>query len=273
MIVHRTENLFARRGLAAARVMPGIALVACVALLLLASCSESQRLTVATDGSGSADVEVTLAPMLVSYLHDLMASMGNTGGADAGGTGAASGAPPIFDLGRIRAAFGRLPGVSGVAVESPSEGSLSVRFAFRSLGALLEGPQTADGQNPITLTKAGGATTIRFSLDRENVQALTSLPPVRDDPLFLALLPKGKGRVTEAQELELLDYAFGDYAPEGSTVAAVVRASAIRVTLAVGGQIVSQQGGTVQGNTVLFTLPLLRLLTLEQPIAYEVTYR
>ncbi len=268
---HRTENLFVRRRRAAAFLKPGIALAACAALFLLASCSESQRLTVAADGSGTADVEVTLAPMLVSYLHDLMASMGDAD--DNSASGAATGAPPIFDLERIRTAFGQLPGVSGLVVRSPSDGSLTLRFAFRSLRALLGGPQAATSHNPVALTSANGSTTIRFHLDRENLQALTSLPPLRDNPLLLALIPKGTSRVTEAQELELLEYAFGDYSPKGSTVGAVVRASTIRVTLTVEGRIVSQLGGSVQGNTVVFTLPLLRLLTLEQPIDYEVTFQ
>jgi len=265
---HRNENPFARRGLASVLLRLSVALAAS-SMLFFASCSESQRLTVAADGSGTADVEVTLAPMLVSYLHDLMASMA---GADDNGGGAA-GAPPIFDLERVRAAFGQLPGVSGLAVGAPSDGTLTLRFAFRSLRALLGGPQAAEGSNPITLTTSGGATTIRFYLDRGNLQALTSLPPLRDNPLLLALVPKGTSRVTEAQELELLDYAFGDYAPKGSTVGAVVRASAIHVSLTVEGQIVSQRGGTQAGNTVVFTLPLLRLLTLEQPVDYAVTYR
>ncbi len=278
---HSTENLFARRmpdlapsgRRSARRKRPHLSLGVCLAagalLLLLASCSESQRLVVAADGSGSAEVEVRLSPMLVSYLHDLMASMESEGTRG----GSTTAAPPIFDLPRVRSAFERLPGVSGVEAHSPSDGSLSLRFAFRSLSELLQGPQAGGGRNPMALTTVDGATTIRFHLDRENLIALTSLPPLRDNPLLLALIPKEGSQVTEAQELDLLEYAFGDYAPADSSVAAVVRASAIRVSLTVEGRILAQQGGTQEGNTVVFTAPLLRILALERPLDYSVTFR
>jgi hypothetical protein len=52
-----------------------------------------------------------------------------------------------------------------------------------------------------------------------------------------------------------------------------VKKSFIEVAIRPEGEIVSQTGGVVSNGTVVFRIPLLRLLVLDKPLDYSVTFK
>lgn len=87
------------------------------------------------------------------------------------------------------------------------------------------------------------------------------------DPLFAQLGPQGTGRVTDEDYLSMIRFSIGDDAP------GLLKKSFITLTVLPPGEMVSQSGGTVSGNSVVFRIPVLRVLVLDRPLDYAVTFR
>ena len=79
------------------------------------------------DGSGTASIHVSLDPLVVRYLSDLLAATG----------GQVSAQQPLFDLGRIKSDFTQLPGVTLVAASSPTPSTLDLDVAFTQVGQIV----------------------------------------------------------------------------------------------------------------------------------------
>ncbi|HUX21944.1 MAG TPA: hypothetical protein VMW69_11950, partial [Spirochaetia bacterium] len=97
-------------------------------IVILAGCSMHQSIVLNPDGSGSADVQVALGPLVVQYMNDILGSLGSEP------TDPASG-PPLFDLGQIRSAFDAVPDVKLVDLSAPSRSTLRLRLAFSDINA------------------------------------------------------------------------------------------------------------------------------------------
>ncbi len=166
-------------------------------------------------------------------------------------------------------------GLTAVSVKV-SGSALSVSAAARSLEDLLKGAFTADS----------GAKTLRLRLDRAAVNAAADLlPPSTRDYLDLLMAPALTGEVMDAEEYrDLTAAAYGktvagelDAARFGLTVRAPARITAASVTTAgpAGSAGSAGPAGTVasfSADTAAFTIPLITLLTLEEPLSLEVRW-
>jgi hypothetical protein len=79
--------------------------------------------------------------------------------------------------------------------------------------------------------------------------------------------PQANDTITEAEYLEMIKFSLGDEGP------ALVKKSFIEMAIRPEGEIVSQTGGTQTNGTVVFRIPLLRLLVLDKPLDYSVTFK
>jgi hypothetical protein len=65
----------------------------------------------------------------------------------------------------------------------------------------------------------------------------------------------------------MIRFSLGDDGP------GLVKKSSIVITVRPEGDIVSQTGGTAAGDEVVFRIPLLRLLVLDTPLDFSLTFR
>ncbi len=79
--------------------------------------------------------------------------------------------------------------------------------------------------------------------------------------------PQGTGPVTEKDYLSMISFSVGDEAP------GLLKKSFITLTVRPHGDILSQSGGTQTADSVVFRIPVLRVLVLDTPLEYSVTYR
>jgi hypothetical protein len=235
---------------------PGIRILALIVLAALTlGCSVSQRVALEPDGSGTATVRIRLEKILLDYMQDLSE---------------VSGAAPkekgrIFDVEEIRKGFASRPQVTLTRIESASPERLDMELSFRSIEKLFAAPDKP--QTILTLKKASEGTTLRVHLDRKNFSQLLELAPFLKNPLFEGLGPQENDNATEAEYLELIDLALGD---GGS---AALKASFIETTVTVKGKVVAQTGGTPVAGGVAFRIPLLRVLLLDKPLDYSLTFK
>jgi hypothetical protein len=85
----------------------------------------------------------------------------------------------------------------------------------------------------------------------------------------MLLPPAGMG--TE-EYTEYLVWALEEYEEPSSLREKITNAS-IRLNVDVDGEVISQSGGVVDGNTVRFEVSLVELLTLPSPRTYAVEFR
>ena len=52
-----------------------------------------------------------------------------------------------------------------------------------------------------------------------------------------------------------------------------IKESVLEATVTVPGSVESQSGGKLDGSTVSFSIPLIRVLLLEEPLDYSIIYR
>jgi hypothetical protein len=225
------------------------------ALLSLAGCSVSQRVTLEPEGSGTAVVRIRLERILMDYLQDLSEVNG----------AAAKDKGRIFDVEEIRKGFASRPEVTLRRIESASPERLEMELEFRSIEKLFAAPEKP--QTILTLKKDAEGTTLHAHLDRKNFSQLLELAPFLKNPLFEGLGPQENDDATEAEYLELIDLALG----EGGSAA--LKASVIETTIAVKGKVVAQSGGSLVNGGVQFRIPLLRVLLLDKPLDYSLTFK
>jgi len=234
-----------------------LALLALSAFAVLAAlgCAVNQRVALEASGAGTASVHIKMEKILMDYLRDLS----EVGGSTTKQKG------QIFNVEDIRKGFATRQGVTLTRIDSPSPERLDMDLAFVSvekLFAAADKPQTI-----LTLKQDAQGTTLRAHLDRKNFSQLLELAPFLKNPLFEGLGPQENDNTTEAEYLELIDLALG----QGG--AAALKASFIETTILVKGQVVAQTGGKPVAGGVLFRIPLLRILLLDKPLDYSVTYK
>jgi hypothetical protein len=240
------------------RIFRAALLPAAALLLVLSSCTMTNTVVVKTDGSGTVAVRLEVTKLFSEYL----ASMAELSGqADAAKSG------QLFDLKEIRKGFESKPGITVRKLASPRPEVLEADLAFRSLQEVFAADVALKSAGVVTFTQANGTRTVKLHLDRANYKQLSALFPGVSNPLVEGMGPQANDTITEAEYLEMITFSLGEEGP------ALVKKSFIDVAIRPEGEIVSQSGGTVSGGTVLFRIPLLRLLVLDKPLDYSVTFK
>ncbi|WP_455382299.1 hypothetical protein [Salinispira pacifica] len=234
-------------------------------LVAFLSCSSRQQVDLSVNGSGEAQVEIHLTPVLVSYLQDLAATVNGT---------APSKSQPIFDLNALKAAFSRYPGLVLDQASTPGIGTLALWVRFADVSRLLDG---ANGRvaDFVDFRRDGDLRTLTVRLDRDVVDQLLTLTPLSGSVAGSVLLPPAGSSMSSEEYVSYLGWALEDYAngADGPSIERIIRSSEVDVDITVEGRIVSAKGGKVKGNVVSFSIPVVKLLTLSNALVYSVSFR
>jgi len=231
------------------------ALLLALAAALLLGCSIRQDVTVQTTGSGTVAMRIQLEKVFMDYLQDLAELTGDAGGGR------------IFKVDEIRKSFAERDDLELRRINSPTPDLLEMEIAFRSIETAFAREEKLQEAGIVAFAKVPEGYSIRFHLDRSNFGDIQEFLPFLKNPLFEGLAPQEGDVTTEAEYLEMIELALGE---EGSEM---LKASTIETRVAVKGTLVSQQGGSVSGNTVTFRIPLLRVLLLDKPVDYSIVFR
>jgi hypothetical protein len=229
--------------------------VAVVLTLALGACSVRQDITVAVDGSGTADVDIVLDEIFIRYLRDLSGSVGGE-----------SEDLRIFDVDEIRRRFAERPGIELTQIGRGGPGLLSLSLRFDDVAALL----AEEGTSFLNVERSDGTSRLEILVSRAAVEEALSYSPLEGSAVSQMLLPPA-GMGTE-EYTDYLVWALEEY-EEPEDLRPKIENAAIRLTVAVEGEIVSQYGGVRTGNTVRYDVSLVELLTLEEPRRYGVEFR
>ncbi len=229
-----------------------------LATLALLSCSVNQALSISGDGSGTLATHAEVAPLLRDYLSSLAEMSGGDSPLKKG---------QVFDAAAVRKDFQARPGVTVLRAVTPTPASLDLDLGFDSLADAVRGQGALSDAGAVTLVDDGDRATLTLKLDRSTYGQLTALFPPLRDPVMQQLGPQGTGKVSESDYLDMIRFSIGDDAP------ALLKKSFFTLTVRPEGEILSQVGGTVSAGVVTFRIPVLRMLVLDRPLVYSVTYR
>ena len=227
-------------------------------MLLLASCTVNQTISIKNDGSGT----LILHAEVTKVLHDYLASL-----AEVAGNGALMKGGKVFDAASIRKDFESRPGLTVKKVATPTADSLDLEIAYASVQNIFSSVDTLKSSGALVYSEAAGKKTIRLHLDRTNYTQLSALFPLLKDPTFASLMPQVGDTITDEDYLSMIQFSIGDEGP------ALLKKSFITLTIDPEGEILSQTGGTVSAGAVVFRIPLIRMLVLDKPLDYSVTFK
>jgi len=229
-----------------------------LAAVLLASCSVSQTLVIKSDGSGSLSMRVEITKVMHDYISSLAEVVGKDDVLSSG---------KIFDVAEIQKGFESQPGVTIKRIATPTPDVLEADVAYASIQKVLLGGDALKAGGVFSYTEAAGKKTLKIHLDKRNFSQLSTLFPLLSNPMFEGMGPQADQAVTESEYLDMIGFSLGDQGP------AALKKSYIDLTVKPEGEILSQTGGTKSSSAVLFRIPLLRILVLDKPLDYSLSWR
>ena len=234
------------------------AVAVALASLLLLGCTSQQDLHLRADGSGTTELRMEVHEVLVRYLADLQ-GLFDVDPADT----------PIFDLDEMEEVFAANDALELVSAETPQNNVLQLRLRFDDVARIAA---ARDGSNDdlLSLEREGQTQTLRIFLNPITVRELLALTPIGEVAEFL-LPPRGQD-MSSSEYVEYIVWALEEY-ESAAVLRTVVSEAAIELRVTVDGQLISQQGGQREGNAVVFRIPVVELLTIQQPVRYSLTYR
>jgi hypothetical protein len=236
---------------------PGyLVLVVFIFSVLTISCQVKQDISITLNGSGSSDLTVELEPVFVYYILDLAEAFSDPDETES---------IDVFELEEIKKQINERPGATVNKISSPDQRTLQLSFSFSDIRELLASGDD-DVRDIISFSTTKGVNRIHFHLEKSNYSRLTNLFPLLKNQVFENLAPQVNEDIPAAEYLEIIEFAMGEDGP------VAVQASDIIIKVKIQGTVVSQKGGTVKNNTVLFQVPLLRVCLLNQPLDFEIEY-
>jgi hypothetical protein len=231
-------------------------LIFAVLSLGLGSCGASISGRLERGGAGDFDVSASLAPAVSAKIRDFLAlSQGNAGAGEL-----------LINAPAIAFSMSRAPGVAHAGFRNTGPASLEGPVKISSAGDFLA-PSGKAGFISFQESPGGGGRAA-ITLNRETAPDMLGLisPDVTYN-LMLLFAPIATGdRLSKEEYLTQVGLIHGE------AVAAEIIQARIQASVEFPGPLVSVKGGTFSGRKAEFTIPLVDLLVLEEPLNYEVVW-
>lgn len=235
------------------RSLLAIGVLCVVGALALYSCASTQQVALRRDGSGSVHFRVKIEKILIDAARSLSPS------------GAEKSSGGEFDIPKIKKVFSTNPDVTLESLDTPSPGVLTGSFTFNDIGKLFDNSASGSASDIVRFTR-GASSVFTVHITRDNFAQIADLAGMKSNPLYQMFGPEQNSATSESDLDQMMTYVLGSGGP------AALKASSIDVYVHVNGKIMSQTGGVLDGNTVHFHIPLVRLLLLREPLDYSITF-
>ena len=118
-----------------------------------------------------------------------------------------------------------------------------------------------------SFTTIDNINTVLVEINYETVEQFLLANPSMNSPLMESFGPLANRGLNNEDYLDMMQFALGDESRVG------IQESYLVMDINVDGKIISQSGGTkVDQDTVRFKIPLLRILLLDEPESFSVSF-
>ncbi len=229
--------------------------------IFLSSCAMKQEIFLKTDGSGSVNFEMKLAPYfteVVSQLSDLVPSEGQERPGDG----------KFFNIPKLKEDFSKRHGVKLKKLESPVPEKLTGSFVFTDINTAVTDAGKTKNPGIFSFKTINGVSTLSVDISYETMESLLSENPSMNNPLMENFGPLANRDLSESDYLDMMEYMLGEESRQG------IMDSFLDLVIKVHGKVISQSGGKKTGDkTVRFKIPLIKILVLKKPLHYSVEFK
>ena len=219
------------------------------------SCSAKQSINVAENGDISCDLNIKITNMFTSYIDDLSEAVGVGKNADS-----------YFDVAQIKKSFASYKSVTLERVSTPTKQDLNLKCTIKNDAKGIA--EASDGI--LTLSENNEIKKIKFLFDIHKYKNISNKFLIEENPVLSRLAPYPEDPFTEEEYLDTADYIFSEYSKDALSI---IKNCLVDIEINVKGRIVSAKGGKISGNKATFSIPVVKFLTLYEPISLEVEYR
>ncbi|MDA3941369.1 MAG: hypothetical protein PF693_19025 [Spirochaetia bacterium] len=224
----------------------------------LIGCSSKQDIYISNTGEGTVSIDINLDKILTSYVGDLLGGFSNLENKDIN----------LFDTHKINSIITELESVFLTDIISDSSESLHLELSFLDPGKIFDEPEVSGAPNLISFSTRRvnnkDRKKISLYLSKGNFNTIMSLVGMKDSEILDTFGPQDNP-YSESEYLDLMEFLFEEY-ESSYGIRSIVKASEILINLKVDGQIVDCYGCNGSGSDVLIKIPLLDIVTLEEPI-------
>jgi hypothetical protein len=228
--------------------------------IITPSCTLKQSLFIDKNAAGSVSFELTLAPFFIEVtqqLSELFPVDSESLNSDTG----------PFNLIKLRDDLSKGKGVIIRQLETSADNVLEGSLVFDDITTALNGDGKKNIQDVFNFVSENNIHTLSVLLNYTTVGQLLSANPSMNSALMESFGPLSNKGLSDEEYLEMMQFALGDDSREG------IRESFVLLDIDVDGEIVSQKGGTIiDNNTIRFEIPLLRILILDDPQFFSVSF-
>lgn len=226
-------------------------------ILIFTTCTIKQEVELEKDGSGRVDFHIKIERFFLDYLLDM---------AELTGELELSEQSTIFDIEKIRAGLKQKPGVTVTRLASPAPEVVEGSFTFRNIEEVFNNEALLTKAEVMSFTRVDNVRSLKLHLDRGNFEHIYSLFPILASPVVESFGPLENEGTSEKEYLEMMEFALGEEGPKG------IMNSFIDLVIKINDRLLSQSGGTINKEGVSFQIPLIRVLLLDQPLDYSISF-
>jgi hypothetical protein len=232
-----------------------------IALLVLGACQVRQEVQINRNGSGKVDFSISLAPYFTEVVDQLQQVAPPEEGEELE-------AENIFQVEQLRKDFAANEEVSLEALSNPNPQELHGTISFESIErALTQQKRELESGELFSFTRDGERATLDVLVNYATFRQLLEANPSFNSPLMENFGPPANRGLSDGEYLDMMEYALGPESRKG------IKESELHLRVNVEGRIVSHKGGSlVDENTILFRVPLLDLLILDEALRYSVSF-
>lgn len=238
------------------------ALVPIFLIVMLASCSMKQNVYIAKSGDGHVSFDIQLADYLTEVIDQITMLFESE-------TPIPNEQESFFDLTAMREDFRQREGIELISLETPTKERLVGEFSFTDINLLFQDVKKGSAESRlIRLERQGQVTELTVRLTREAIETLLEENPSFNNPLVENFGPMTTEGLTDEDYLDMMEFALGEAGRLG------IQESTLELTIQVEGRIIDQKGGRlVSKNTVNYSIPMLPVLMLREPLEYSLRYQ
>lgn len=223
---------------------------------ILFSCGSKQSILILNDFSATVTFSVTIDESVAKKIISFQ-GLSNT-----------TKVPMFFDAVSITENLKKMVGCTIQNIKQESPYAVSGKVSFKDIRTIFTKKPTDKITQSFIVTQTPGKAQITIKIDKTNAKTVQDMFPGLDQAILEALAPPSieAQEMSEAEYLEMLKNVIG------SRNIPAIQSAMYDVTLTLPGTILSQTGGTQQGNTVSFKIPILKALVLEKPLEFSVAW-
>lgn len=224
------------------------------------SCTLKQTLNINKEAAGDIRFELTLAPFFIEVAEQLSELFPGENEISDSSNG-------IFDIVKIREDFSKSSGSTLQKLESPYSNILQGTLVFDDIRTALNGSGSNKILEIFSFTTNNNINTLSVDLNYKSVEQFLSANPSMNTPLMESFGPMANRGLNDEDYLDMMQFALGNESRKG------IHDSYLIIDINVDGKIISQSGGIIiDQDTVRFKIPLLRILLLDEPEFFSVSF-